>query len=30
MPSCSECKNYLPIEDEQNRGDCVVRGRNAG
>ncbi|MCK4723689.1 MAG: benzylsuccinate synthase gamma subunit family protein [Dehalococcoidia bacterium] len=29
MTTCSECKNYFPIEDEENKGDCVLRGRDA-
>ena len=29
MTTCSECKNYFPMEDEENKGDCVLRGRDA-
>lgn len=25
MPTCEECKNYFPIEDEPRKGDCVER-----
>lgn len=39
MPTCSECKNYFPIPEEElsesqqakssDWGDCVLRGRDA-
>jgi len=26
MPTCQECKNFFPIEENPERGDCVQRG----
>jgi len=26
MPTCKECKNFFPIEENPERGDCVQRG----
>jgi benzylsuccinate synthase len=25
MPTCKECKNYFPLEDDESMGDCVQR-----
>ena len=25
MPTCQECKNFFPIEETPERGDCVLR-----
>ncbi|QCQ22294.1 benzylsuccinate synthase gamma subunit family protein [Desulfoglaeba alkanexedens] len=25
MPTCKECKNYFPQEDDESMGDCVQR-----
>ncbi len=25
MPTCNECKNFFPIEETPERGDCVLR-----
>jgi len=26
MPTCQECKNFFPIEENPERGDCVQKG----
>jgi len=25
MPTCQECKNFFPLEEDPNKGDCVQR-----
>ena len=25
MPTCNECKNYFPINEDPKKGDCVER-----
>ncbi|MBS3758775.1 MAG: benzylsuccinate synthase gamma subunit family protein [Desulfobacterales bacterium] len=25
MTTCQECKNFFPLEEDPNRGDCVQR-----
>ncbi len=25
MPTCKECKNYFPIDEDPKKGDCVQR-----
>ena len=25
MPMCQECKNFFPIEENPDRGDCVLK-----